>query len=419
MNKKALLHYLWQNKMINCSQLRTATNETIEILNIGESNIKDHIFLNACLKINNKEYNGSIVIEPNKDEKRQNNAILCVASCENKEATQYNNILYIKTNEIIEKEFTNINNGKQPCRESISKIDSLHLNSYLSRLLSERIEDKALRISKTYIHGNKKWEETLFRILARNFGFGIQSDAFEKWAETLDITALGKHRDNLLQVEAVFFGQAGLLETESLPEYYRAEAEKTPYFIELKREYKFLSAKFGLKQTSHTIWKNAINSNPHTRIARLATMFHKGEITMSNIAECNTLDELKKLLQTPLTGYWSNHNLFGGTITIGKAETISNKHLNLLIINTIVPILYSYGKHRKENTLCNKAENFLHTLPGEENGIIRNWSNMGIKVNCAADTQALIQLKKEYCNKRKCIECLFTYRYLKEISSQN
>ena len=412
MNKRAILHYIWKYKMVAHDKLQTLSGKEIEIINSGTEDCDNHIFRNACIMINGSERSGNICIEP---AERNDNAVLCIVSSDNIYPTDPDTTLRIEISKLFEDEFLAITCGKQPCEETINETDTLHINSYLSRLLIERIEDKARRITATHVHSDKRWEETLFRTLARNFGFGIQGDAFEKWASILDLTALGKHRDNLLQIEAVFFGQAGLLESDSIPEYYRVEAERTPYYTELKREYKFLSAKFNLPQADHAIWRSGGNATPHTRIARLAAMYHKSTVSISTIANCDTLDELKRLLQTPLTGYWSNRSHFGGTTTIGKPETISTKHLNLLIINTIVPILYSYGKHRKDTALCSKAEDHLHLLPPEDNGIIRTWEKIGIHANCAADSQALIQLKKEYCNKKRCLDCQFAYRHLKSI----
>ncbi len=412
MDRREILRYIWKYNMVPHDKLRTLGGRNIEIVNPGEEDSGSNIFRNACIKTDGDERNGNIIIAPSASDE---NVILSIVSPDNICPTDPDTTLSVKTSKLFDDEFIAITRGKQPCEETISTTDPLHINSYLSRLLIERIEEKARRITATHTLSDKRWEETLFRTLARNFGFGIQGDAFEKWANILDLTALGKHRDNLLQIEAVFFGQAGLLESDSIPEYYCVEAERTPYYTELKREYKFLATKFNLQQADHKIWRSGGNATPHTRIARLAAMYHKSKVSISGIAECDTLDELKRLLQTPLTGYWSNRSHFGGTTATGKPETISTKHLHLLIINTIVPILYSYGKHRKDNTLCSKAEDHLHLLPPEDNGIIRTWEKMGLHASCAADSQALIQLKKEYCNKKRCLDCQFAYRHLKSI----
>ena len=415
MSKRAMLHYIWRHRLLTQMECKTTTGEMVEIFTTGDADLNDYSFTNVCVKVGGVEFNGTLLVEPDATTPTSEDEVLCIASSGNEFASNHARVIYINNDKRWEDEFTAVCKGQFPCTATIASTDALHTTGYLSRLLIERIEEKAARIAAIHLLGDKRWEETLFRLLVRNFGFGIQGDAFEKWAEVLNLTALNKHRDNLLQVEAVFFGQAGLLETDSIPEYYRVEAERTPYYCELKREYKFLAAKFGLQQVDHNIWRSCGNSFPHTRIARLAKMFHNGTITLSAIAECDTIDDLKRLLQTPLAGYWNNHGHFGGTTMVGKPETISTKHLHLFIINTIVPMLYSYGKHRRDNALCSKAEDFLYALPSEDNGIIRGWSKVGLNVTCAADSQALIQLKKEYCNKGRCIECMFAYRYLKSL----
>ena len=400
---KALLRYIWKYRIFPQQPLQTTEGATIEILSNG--NEKADIFEDAHLLMDGKEKRGCIIFSDTDGEGKE--TILYIT-----DGTPSDTLPTLKITpsaETVER-FRAIEKGLHPCDEILPDCDTLHIDDYLSRLLAERMEDKAAHISSLYEHSEKRWDETLFRLLARNFGFGIQGDAFEEWAKGLNLAALGKHRDNLLQTEAIFFGQAGLLEEDSIPEYYRKEALLTPYYTALRNEYKFLKAKFNLSQTEHTIWGN---STPHTRIARLASMYHNGRISLSQVAECTTLEAIRELLQTPASDYWNNHNQFGGTEIKERATALSNKHLNLLTINTIVPILYTYGKHRRENILCNRAEDLLYNLPAEENGIIRSWTKAGIVAKSAADTQALLQLKNRYCKKGRCLECRFAYMMIK------
>lgn len=401
---KALLHYIWKYRIFPHRLLQTTGGATIEILNNG--NERPDIFEDAHLMIDGKEKRGDITfcITGSGADK----AILNISATE--EACPIPTLKIVPTAETTAI-FQSIQNGFCPCSDTLPESSTLHMGNFLSRLLAERMEEKAARITRLHNLSEKRWEETLFRLLARNFGFGIQGDAFEEWAKVLNLSALGKHRDNPLQTEAIFFGQAGLLEEESIPEYYRTEALGTPYYTNLRNEYKFLKAKFGLAQTPHTLWTG---TTPHTRIARLAAMYHSGKISLSHIADCTTLEAVRNLLQTPAGSYWDKHNQFGGTEINNRATTLSNKHLNLLTINTIIPILYTYGKHRSDTNLCNRAEDFLYSLPPEENSIIRSWAKTGIIAKSAADTQALIQLKNQYCKKNRCLECLFAYQCIKE-----
>ena len=131
------------------------------------------------------------------------------------------------------------------------------------------------------------------------------------------------------------------------------------------------------------------------------------------MASLNTITELRDVLRSNLNGYWHNHIQFGSTETAGNSQQ-RDTQLDLLIINTVVPILYLYGKHRKDIAICEKAENYLHNINGENNSITRKWAMMGVTTNCAADSQAIIQLQKAYCNKAKCQDCHFAYAYIKE-----
>ncbi len=421
-----LMQYIWANKLIPNKELITTNGDKINVINTGQyTPCGEGVFQNAKIEIGSNVWSGDVVFhgkssdwEKELHEKKStyNNVILHVTQEDDIETLRPHGEsipqLYITFPKQIEEEFNAIKDIALPCSATMAEMSKLELHSNLSRLLVERIEEKAQRINILYNQCCKRWDDTLFKLLARNFGFGIQSSAFEQWASVLDMQALGKHRDNKLQIEAIFFGQAGLLEDDTIPSYYRNEALNNRYYNELKREYRFLSGKFNLESVDAKIWGGG-NSTPHLRIARLATLYANRSISISSIANCNTLQEVRHLLQVQPEGYWRYHLIFGGTETTGVA-TLKNSQADLLIINTVAPILYTYGKHRNEARLCEKAEDYLHTIPNENNNIIRYWGQMGVNVNCAADSQALIHLRKNYCNKHKCADCRFAYAYLKE-----
>ena len=154
------------------------------------------------------------------------------------------------------------------------------------------------------------------------------------------------------------------------------------------------------------------NNFPHIRIAQLACLYHRSYGLLSLVLEKNTLKELRDLLRGGTSGYWINHYTFGGS-TVSRPKTLSNSSIDLLIINSIVPFLYAYGIHKGKEQLCQRATSFLEELKPENNYIIRMWSQCGLKVSHAGDSQALIQLKKEYCDKKKCLYCRIGYEYLK------
>lgn len=426
---KNIIYYIWKNRLFPYGGLHTTSGDKIYVINNGCCNGRNNIFYNAKIKIGDRTWVGNVVLhgkssdwenEIHKDSSCTDNVILHV--------TMENNCSTLRRHgeEIHQlcigypdnlKSYLRTATGNTPCNipcaHAVSQIEVVKLHSILSRLLVERIEEKAKQIETIYEKCEKRWEETLFKTLVKSFGFGIHTRLFEELANTLNFQALGKHHDNAMQVEAIFFGQAGLLNELSIPYFYREFATKSNYFNELKREYLFLEKKFNLKSMDYKAWESS-SSAPHLRIARLAAIFHSHKFNMSNIAECNTIEELRKVIETPLHGYWYNHTCFGGTENYGNGK-MKERQIDVIIINAIAPVLYVYGKHRKEYALCGKAEEFLHTLKCEENSIVKRWREQGITVECAADSQALLHLNKSYCSNKKCLECQFAYIYIKSV----
>lgn len=295
--------------------------------------------------------------------------------------------------------------GATECRCIIAELPSEQFDNNLERLLDERFEEKRKIIERIFALCDSRWDDTLLKVAIRSFGFGIQNHVFEEWANTLDAQALGKHRDNLTQVEAILFGQAGLLDIESIPYYYREEALKCSYFNELVREYRFLSNKFGLKSIDHKMWSSG-NSTPHLRIARVASLYHLGRLTISGITAAGNLTDIYRLFAHPLNGYWQNHICFGGTDTGGNG-CMKQRQVDVIIINSVVPLLHIYGKHRKEERYCEMSKELLYQIDPEENSIIKKWREQGVKARNAADTQALLQLTRSYCRTKNCAACPF------------
>lgn len=427
---KNVIYYIWKNRLFPYSGLRTTSGENLCIIDNGRSNNKSNIFNNAKIKIGDKTWAGNVVLHDKSSDWEDDihkysscidNVILHV-TMENdcttlrKHGEEVHQLCIGYPENLKSDICQNTEENKRhslPCARAVSQIEIVKLHSILSRLLVERIEEKARHIEATYAKCGKRWEETLFRTLIKSFGFGIHTQLFEELADTLDFHALGKHHDNSMQVEAIFFGQAGLLNELSIPYFYRDFATESCYFRELKREYQFLEKKFNLKSMDYKTWEKS-SSSPHLRIARLAAIYHSYRFNMSNIAECNTIEELREIIETPLRGYWYNHTCFGGTEHIGNSK-MKERQIDVIIINAIAPVLYVYGKHRKEYALCGKAEEYLHNLKSEENSIVRRWKEQGVRADCAADSQALIHLDKSYCSNKKCLECQFAYIYIKSV----
>ena len=227
--------------------------------------------------------------------------------------------------------------------------------------------------------------------------------------------ALGHHRDDLFQVEAIFMGQAGLLDPESIPERHRQAALADDYYQRLSNEYRYLAHKFSMKPMDFSQWRFLRlrpQNFPHIRISQLAQLYYDRRAGLSNLLECESVDQLRRLLSTHVTPYWECHYLFGEESASNKKQ-LSKASLELLMINTAIPVLFAVGRHRQKEAWCDRAFDFLEQLRAEQNHITRMWQECGLHVNTAGDTQALIQLKREYCDRRDCLRCRIGYEYLK------
>ena len=416
-----LLHYVWKHKIFPLNELTTTTGQRLEIIDTGLSN-RDAgpDFFNAKIKLDGVVWVGNIEIHTHSSDwfkhgHHQNpvydNVILHVATYIDAEVHRSNGEsipqMQLTCPEHIRENFKELTDTDKypPCYRIIPSLSKLTIHSWMSALQMERFEQKNAHLIERLRFCNNHWEDAFFITLARNFGFSINADAFEEWAKHIPLRAIDKHRDNLFQVEAFFFGQAGIL----------GDIDGDEYYLRLKREYEYLAHKFELSPMDVTRWRFLRlrpNNFPHVRIAQLANLYHRSYGLLSQLMEKETLKEVRDLLRGGTSEYWLNHYTFGGC-SPAYPKTLSDSSLNLIIINTVVPFLYAYGIHRGKENLCSRATAFLEGLKPENNYIIRMWSECGLKVSHAGDSQALIQLKKEYCDKKKCLYCRIGYEYLK------
>jgi hypothetical protein len=416
-----LLHYVWKHKIFPLNELTTTTGQRLEIIDTGLSN-RDAgpDFFNAKIKLDGVLWVGNIEIHTHSSDwfkhgHHQNpvydNVILHVATHIDAEVHRNNGEtipqLQLACPEYIRENFKELSNTDKypPCYRIIPSLSKLTIHSWMSALQMERFEQKNAHLIERLRFCNNHWEDAFFITLARNFGFSLNAEAFEEWAKHIPLRAIDKHRDNLFQVEAFFLGQAGIL----------GDIDGDEYYLRLKREYEYLAHKFELSPMDVTRWRFLRlrpNNFPHVRIAQLANLYHRSYGLLSQLMEKETLKEVRDLLRGGTSEYWLNHYTFGGC-SPAYPKTLSDSSLNLIIINTVVPFLYAYGIHRGKEKLCSRATAFLEGLKPENNYIIRMWSECGLKVSHAGDSQALIQLKKEYCDKKKCLYCRIGYEYLK------
>jgi len=302
-----------------------------------------------------------------------------------------------------------------PCYKIIPDLTKLTIHSWMSALQTERLEQKTEAIKARVDRNNGSWEDGYFTTLARNYGFGINGDAFEMWANTLPLKAVDHHRDDVFQIEAIFMGQAGLLELNTIPSQYQRDALNEGYFAKLRNEYQYLAHKFSMKPMDATMWRFLRlrpQNFPHIRISQLANLYYSRRAGLSSLVECTTIEQLKAVLATSVTPYWETHYTFGST-SCRNDKNLSPASLNLLMINTAIPMLFAYGKHKSDEALCDRAFDLLEQLKAENNHITRLWQQCGLTAQNAGDSQALIQLKKEYCDKKDCLRCRIGFEYLK------
>ena len=429
---EALLHYVWKHKLWPLKPLATTSGEPVEVIDTGLHNRNaGPDFFNAKVKIGETLWVGNVEIHDratdwnahgHQHDAAYDNVVLHVCGEVNGTATTASGRtlpqLQLDVPPSVLQNYRQLLHADRypPCYQLIPSLSPLTIHSWLSALQTERLEQKTEAIKRRVAQCNGSWEQAYFTTLARNFGFGINGDAFEQWARSVPLSAVGHHRDDLFQIEAIFMGQAGLTDLENLPKRHRERAENDDYFIRLRNEYHFLQRKFSLQPIDPKLWRFLRlrpQNFPHIRLAQLAQLYHQKTASLSQIVDCTTVEDLEKALATRVTPYWQTHYLFGADSPTSE-KRLSASSRRLMIINTVIPMLFAYGRHRHDEKLCDRAFDLLEELGAEQNHITRMWSECGLSVRSAADTQALIQLKNEYCDRKDCLRCRIGYEYLKK-----
>ena len=426
-----LLHYTWKHKLYPLKELTTNDGQRVEIVDPGLHNRNaGPDFFNAKIRIGSTMWVGNVEIHDKSTDwyqhghdkdSRYDNVVLHVAAELDTEVMKSNGEyvpqLQLSVPDDVLTHYDELQKTDEypPCYKVIPHLSALIIHSWMAALQTERLEQKTEAIRKRAELCNGSWEDAYFVTLARNYGFGINGEVFEQWAYNIPLNAVAHHRDDLFQIEAIFMGQAGLLELDSIPEYYQKDALNDGYFAKLRNEYQYLAHKFSMKPIDFKLWRFLRlrpQNFPHIRISQLANLYYQQKAGLSQLIECETLDELKNVLKSQVTPYWETHYTFGSTSPKNEKH-LSYGSINLLMINTAIPMLFAYGRHTSKEVLCDRAFDFLEQLKAENNHIIRMWQQVGLPVKTAGDSQALIQLKKEYCDKKECLRCRFGYEYLR------
>ncbi len=426
-----LLHYVWNHRLFPLKELQTSDGQTVEVIDPGLHN--HHAgpdFFNAKVRIGRTLWVGNVEIHDKSsdwyfhgDDKdpRYDNVILHVAGVLDAEVMnthgEFVRQMQLDVPDTVRMHYAELikTESYPPCYKVIPELTRLTVHAWMAALQTERLEQKTEAIRQRVEQCDGSWEDAYFMTLARNYGFGINGDVFEQWAQHLPLSAVAHHRDNLFQIEALFMGQAGLLELEAVPDYYQKEALNEGYFSKLRNEYIYLAHKFSLQPMDFHFWRFLRlrpQNFPHIRLSQLANLYYQQKTGLGELVACESIGQLKELLSSQVTPYWETHYTFG-SVSSHNEKHLTYGSLNLLMINTAIPMLFAYGRYRSMEVLCNRAFDFLEKLKAEDNYIIRMWQQVGLPVETAGDSQALIQLKKAYCDKKDCLRCRFGYEYLK------
>ena len=426
-----LLHYIWRHRMMPLGPLATTDGQPLEIIDPGLANANaGPDFFNAKLRIGGVLWVGNVEIHVRStdwymhghdQDHAYDNVVLHVASvvdadvhtADGKPLPQLQ--LAIPPHVMHNYRALLAADRYPPCRDTVAALPRLTLHSWMSALGAERLDGKSRAMVQRVGLSGGSWEEAFFRTLGRSFGFGVNSDAFERWAAAVPLLQVAHHRDDPFQVEALFLGSAGLLDVESMNARQRQQAEGDAYFQRLRGEWAYLSRKFALGQMPRHTWRFLRlrpQNMPYIRMAQLATLYCSRHADLGAIVSAGSLDDVRRALACGVSQYWRTHYT-PGSESRDTAKHLSAASVDSLVINAVVPMLHAYGQHRNDERIMARATQFLESMPPEDNNIVRLWAECGLGAQNAADTQAIIQLQQHYCERRDCLRCRFGYYSLK------
>jgi hypothetical protein len=413
---EALLHYVWKFRLFDHSELKTSAGEDIEILQPGLHNRNSGPdFSEARIRIGDKLWVGQVELHlmasdwhkhKHDGDGAYDNVILHVVYEKDTELIRKDGsripTLILKSRiseEIIRKSLYLFNNPESiPCAKHFSKVPELTVYMWLERLAVERLEYKTEYIGRELVNSRFNWEQTFYMFLARNFGSPVNTEPFELLARSLPLKILAKHKDNLLQIEAMLFGQAGLLDADFIDSYPK----------KLQDEYHFLQNKYGLMPMLGSAWKFGRMrpaAFPSIRIALFAQLIYRSNHLFSTLLETIDLPEVEENFHLKVSDYWLEHYRFEDNTQRRLQKSLGNSTIQNIVINTLVPFLFHYGRLMQREDLYDRALSWLEQTGAEENSIIRIWKGLGLRVENAHQTQALIHLKRHYCEPKNCLEC--------------
>lgn len=416
------LHYLWKHKKIDITNLKTTNGETISIVSVGQHNQNSGPdFFAAQLKIDNQLWAGNVelhikssdwFVHNHETDKAYDNVILHIV-------WEYNTDIFRKDNTkiptlelkgVVSKEalhnYQKLFSKAQKwinCENDFASVDDFTIQNWLERLYFERLERKSTEIEKLLKASSNNWEEVLFKMLTKNFGLKVNGEAFLSVSNSFDFLVVRKLQFKLLSLEALFFGQAGLLDDDIQEIYY----------LELTKEYQFLKQKFNLSNQNVTplqFFRLRPPNFPTIRLSQLAMLYHKQQNLFSKIMNAKSINEFYALFTVTTSAFWESHFTFNKTSKPSK-KAVTKSFIDLLLINTIIPLKFSYAKQQGK-VIDDDIVEIVQNIISEKNSIVDKFNSLKQVSNTALQSQALLQLKNEYCDKNKCLRCAVGNRLL-------
>lgn len=431
--KEDLLQFIWKFRYFNSHSLKSVDGSDLLIIHPGTQNFdQGPDFLNAQIEINGTLWVGNVELHlfskqwdqhHHQHDENYKNVILHVVWHHDGDIKDINGtilptlelekrvskILLNKYQALMEKEQKG-NAVFIPCENHLGSVSELVIASWKSRLVAERLTEKTKKIFEVLKQTEFHWEETLWRLVAQNFGGKVNGMIFHKIAETIPQNLLARHKNQLIAIESMLFGQAHLLDGEFAGDYPKM----------LQREYQFYQKKYHLTDVDgNVLFLRMRPANfPTIRLAQLAALILKSVHLFAKIKECNNLVDLKELLKVEPNDYWLYHYKFDDEGAAFRRKALGKQMIENIIINTFAPMMFAYGLFQKEETYKEKAIQWLEEITPEKNSITQGFERIGIANKSAFDSQALIQLKNYYCNETRCLQCAIGNAILKN-ESQN
>lgn len=420
--KELVLHYIWQYKLFVQHDLHTTDGQRIEVIDVGKPNTHaGPDFFNAKVRIGKTIWAGNVEIHNlasdwnkhrHQQDKNYGNVILHVVKKADVPVFlpdgQRLPQLELNFAPDIESNYESLLSASKwiPCTDKIKLIPDVFIQSWKNALLAERMEQKVKEIDNLLQSGNHHWEEVCFLLITKCFGFSVNNDAFFSLAKSFPLMVMKKNCRDVFQLEALLFGQSGLLKDTNC---------KDEYMADLKREYALLKQKYNLQAIDGSQWRFLRlrpDNFPYIRIAQLASLWCKRQQLFSRLVDDPDVESLMKLFdELEVSEYWKSHYLPGERHAI-KSKKLGQESVYSIIINAVVPLLFCFGQHKQHQLLQDKALLILDDIPVEKNYIIRRWKETGMKLESAADSQALICLYKNYCEVKNCLRCRIGHKVL-------